>query len=165
VAYRDRSEQEVRDISVVRQVNGEWTQPVTIGNDHWKISACPVNGPALAADGDRVALAWFTAAGGEGKVQVAFSEDAGETFGDPIRLDGGNPTGRVDVIFTKNETLVSWLENTGTGAEIRMAKVNPSGKIVNSQVLVKTSPERRSGFPRLAFAAGKTYLAWTAVKG
>lgn len=172
VAYRDRSETEVRDISVVRQVNGQWTQPMTIGSDNWEISACPVNGPALAADGQRVALAWFTAAGGQGKVQVAISEDAGKTFGDPTRIDDGNPSGRVDVIFTKNETLVSWLENTDEGADIRIARVSPNGsrrevgtRFGDSQTLVQTSPSRTSGFPRLAFAEGKIYLAWTAVEG
>ena len=37
------------------------TATTAVYNDGWKIAACPVNGPAVAANGKRVALAWFTA--------------------------------------------------------------------------------------------------------
>ena len=46
--------------------------PRTLAADGWEINGCPVNGPAVAADGAKVAVAWFTAAGdrphGEGRV-------------------------------------------------------------------------------------------------
>ncbi len=57
VAYRDRSVDEVRDIAVVRRVNGTWTTPAVVHDDHWQIAACPVNGPALASRGDTVVIA------------------------------------------------------------------------------------------------------------
>ena len=74
-AYRDRSEAEIRDIAVRRLVGGEWSEPVHVGEDNWEIRGCPVNGPALAARGEDVAIAWFTGAGGTAKVSVAFSAD------------------------------------------------------------------------------------------
>src|SRR5581483_9127550 len=58
VAYRDRSEQEIRDISVSRLSGGRWSAPVTVHADGWRIEACPVNGPAVAARGRDVAVAW-----------------------------------------------------------------------------------------------------------
>ena len=61
-------------------------------------TACPVNG-AVAAAGERVAVAWFTGADKTPRVKLAFSNDAGETFGQPVAVDDGNPTGRVDVLL------------------------------------------------------------------
>ena len=43
-----------------RYVNGKWLAPQSVFNDNWKIAACPVNGPALAAHGRNVAMTWFT---------------------------------------------------------------------------------------------------------
>jgi hypothetical protein len=60
--YRDRSEEEVRDIAVVRQVDGVWSEPALVARDNWVWRACPVNGPSVAALGDAVGVAWFTAA-------------------------------------------------------------------------------------------------------
>ncbi|HET9529267.1 MAG TPA: sialidase family protein, partial [Blastocatellia bacterium] len=62
VVYRDRSEKEVRDISIVRFSRGRWTEPEIVHGDGWEIEGCPVNGPSVAASGRRVAVAWFTAA-------------------------------------------------------------------------------------------------------
>ena len=58
--YRDRSATEVRDIYIVRQVNGSWTSPRPVFADNWQINGCPVNGPSVAADGSRVVVAWFS---------------------------------------------------------------------------------------------------------
>ena len=90
VAYRDRSASEVRDVSVVRLVDGAWTDPERVHDDGWEINACPVNGPALAARGDRVALAWFTGAD-SARVELAMSDDGGAGFGDPITIDARSP--------------------------------------------------------------------------
>ena len=84
VAYRNRTSDEIRDIYVSRLVGGKWTEPRAVHNDNWRIAACPVNGPALSANGRDVAIAWFTAVGDEGHVYAAFSSNAGETFGPPI---------------------------------------------------------------------------------
>ena len=51
VAYRDRSDTEIRDIYVARFVGGKWSEPAPVHRDNWQIAACPVNGPALTADG------------------------------------------------------------------------------------------------------------------
>ena len=62
VAYRNRTEDEVRDIFLSRLESGKWTEPKAVHADGWKIPACPVNGPMLSARGRNVVLAWFTAA-------------------------------------------------------------------------------------------------------
>ena len=102
VAYRDRTEDEIRDIFVTRRENGQWTVPRAVHADQWQIAGCPVNGPALAAQGSHVAIAWYTAAADSPRVRLAFSEDSGESFKVPIRIDDGNPLGRVHVDADRN---------------------------------------------------------------
>src|SRR5918995_1514637 len=89
VVYRDRSEKEVRDMSIVRFVEGRWLPPRPLASDGWEINGCPVNGPAIAAVGADVAVAWFAAPADKPRVMVAFSTDSGATFGSPIRADEG----------------------------------------------------------------------------
>ncbi len=128
--YRDHDAGEIRDISIVRKVDGKWTSPAPVHRDGWMIAGCPTNGPAVAASGTRVAVSWFTAAGNQPQVKVAFSNDGGATFAAPIRVDGGTPTGWADVLLLEDgRALVSWLERTGEGSgEIRLREVSPGGR-------------------------------------
>lgn len=162
VAYRDRSPDEVRDISIVRGETGSWTEPAIPHADGWKIAGCPVNGPSVASDGDRVAVAWFTAANGRGHVKVAFSEDGGRTFCTPVRMDQGKPLGRVDVEWLADgSALVCWLEEGGSAAEIRVQKAVPDGLVGDAAVVARTSVSRASGFPRMTRLEKEILLAWT----
>lgn len=161
-AYRDRSESEVRDVAVVRFEAGRWTAPVFPGAEGWQIHGCPVNGPALAAVGDRVALAWYTMAGDVPHVKLAFSGDAGATWGPPLVVDDGRPIGRVDVVLqdASGSAVVSWLEETGDGASIRLRRVQAGGAASTSVSLAGTTTARSSGFPRMAVTDGELILAW-----
>ncbi len=163
VAFRDRSDSEIRDISYVRFTNGKWTAPKTLFADKWQISACPVNGPAVAANGNNLVIAWFTAAGGkEGKVQAIFSTDGGKTFGKPVRVDQRNANGRVDAKWLPNgNAVVSWLENTGQGAEIRIRTVHPDGTADPYFTVAQSSSARASGFPRIIAFGKNLLIAWT----
>jgi hypothetical protein len=164
VAYRDRSPEEIRDVYVVRRVKGKWTAPAAVHDDGWKINACPVNGPSVAAAGSRVALAWFTAANDSPKVKLAFSTDAGARFTPPIRIDEGNPAGRVDVVLTPTgDALVSWIERTGGDtAEVKVRRVRRDGRSASPVSIAKSSAARASGFPRMVVAGEHLMLAWTA---
>jgi hypothetical protein len=162
VVYRDRSADEVRDIAVTRLVDGTWTAPRTLHEDNWVIPGCPVNGPAADAEGDRVAVAWFTAAAERPRVQVTFSDDAGASFGEAIRVDDGDPVGRVDVLLlAPGVALVVWLENVGEAAELRGRLVAASGRIGPARAIAATSAERASGFPRMARSGDDVLLVWT----
>lgn len=164
VTYRDRSPEEIRDIYFVRRVKGRWTSPVAVHNDGWKINACPVNGPAIDAHGQRVALAWFTAASASPRVKLAFSANGGAKFTPPVRIDDGNPSGRVDVALLPNgDALVSWIERTGGDtAAVRLRRVDRKGKASASMTIAASSAARASGFPRMAIAGEHLMLAWTA---
>ena len=162
VAYRDRSEAEVRDIATVRLDDGAWTSPTRVHADGWQIAGCPVNGPALDAQGRRVALAWFTGADDRPRVQVAFSDDAGASFGEPVVVSEGRALGRTGVVLLEDGTaLVSWLEGTDAGADVRLRAVRPSGPLEPALTVAATSPARASGFPRMARAGERVFFAWT----
>jgi hypothetical protein len=161
VAYRGRTADEVRDIHLARRTPDGWvTAPVH--HDGWQIAACPVNGPAVAASGERVVVAWFTAANEEPRVRVAFSDDAGATFGAPITVDRGDPAGRVDVVLLEDgRALVSWLERgEGDAAEILARVVDGAGG-GESMTVATSSQARGSGFPRMARSGADLLFAWT----
>lgn len=164
IAYRDRSAEEVRDISVVRRTPQGWSQPVRVHADNWKIPGCPVNGPAIAASGRHVAVAWFTSAPPNPRVYVAFSEDGGATFGPAALVDGDKPLGRVDLALDGNsgsgDALVSWLAADGKGASVRLRRVTPKGKLGPPLPIAATSAARNSGFPRMVLSGGRLILAW-----
>ncbi len=164
VAYRNRSDEENRDIYFTKKTADGWTPPKAVFADNWHITGCPVNGPALAAFGETLALAWFTAAGEQPKVKVAFSKNGGETFGPPVQVDNGKPEGRVDVIFLNETTaLVVWLEQVEGGGEIRAAEVTAAGQRGADFLIAKTSASRQSGFPRVEKAGNRIIFAWTEV--
>lgn len=163
VVYRDRSESEIRDIYVTRLVGDQWTTGVPVHRDEWLIPACPVNGPAIAARDEAVAVAWFTGADEQPKVQVVFSADAGATFGPPTRIDDGNPLGRVDVVLLGDgSALVSWLERTPESGEVRVRRVFSDGRSGAVSLVTTTSSGRDSGFPRMIRdGRGRIVFAWT----
>lgn len=163
VVYRDRSPDEVRDIATIRRSADGWSSPRPVHRDGWVIGGCPVNGPAAASAGDRVAVAWFTGAGDSARVLLAFSEDGGENFGSPKRIDQGSPTGRVDVeLLPDGDGLVSWLEESEGKGSLRIRRVPPgSGSMGPPLEIAAASTSRAGGFPRLARSGDRLYLAWT----
>ncbi len=163
IAYRNRSAEEIRDIYVTRRVGGTWKPGVAAHADNWKIAACPVNGPSLDARGQRVALSWFTAANDSARVNVAFSTDAGATFGAPVRIDGGSPTGRVDVKLMPNgAALVTWVERMGGEvAAVRARRVSSAGVAGVPVTIASSSAARASGFPKAIVTGRDVMFAWT----
>jgi hypothetical protein len=162
VAYRDHAPSEIRDISLVKRRGDGWSEPWSLNEDGWEIAACPVNGPALASRGSRVAVAWFTAADDEPRVFVAFSDDGGDRFGAALRVDGGEPLGRVDLALAADgSALVSWLERVEGGAEVSLRRVDGQGVVGERFSVAGTDSGRPSGFPRLAGDGEEFHLAWT----
>jgi hypothetical protein len=161
-AYRGRTKEEVRDTQVSRLENGKWTPAATVFNDNWNIAACPVNGPALSARDRAVAVAWFTVKNDQGQAYAAFSNDAGHTWGAPIRLDDAGSTGRVDIeLLEDGSAVATWLEFVEQRTELRTRRVFPSG-LKSAPSLVAMTDEFQSGHPRLARYGDELIYAWTA---
>jgi len=164
--YRDRSPDEIRDIYSVRFIDGAWGTPRRLAADGWHIQGCPVNGPAVDTDAERAVVAWFTAAGDTAQVKMAFSEDAAATFGEPIRVDLGNPVGRVDaVLLADGSAFVTWIERGGAeeDAGILTRRVHPDGRMSEAVTVEATSTARASGYPRMVKTGNDLVFAWTRV--
>lgn len=161
-AYRDRTAGEIRDIAVSRYVDGSWEEPRTVHEDGWEIGGCPVNGPSIASADSTVAVAWFTGADDQKRVKAAVSRDAGETFGDPVAVDMGDPTGRVDVAITgSGQMYVSWMERESEAeATFMVREIGDEGPGEPLSVAGMSS-SRSSGFPKMASSADRLIFAWT----
>lgn len=161
-AFRNRSGDEVRDIYVSRLQNDAWSEPAPVHADGWTIPACPVNGPALSARGRDVALAWFTVKQDQGQAYVAFSQDAGRTFGSPIRLDDAGALGRVDVeLLDDGSAVATWIEFADNRAQLRARHVRRTGERAAPVTVSAIAGSRASGYPRLARHGQELVFAWT----
>lgn len=165
IVYRDRSEEEYRDMSFVRWVDNSWTEPKAVNADGWKIAGCPVNGPRIASFENTAASAWFTAAEGIAKVKVAFMDDSGMAFKEPIVVDDSVSVGRVDVVMIDQQSAyVSWLDLDGETPLIKFRKVSNDGTLGDPIVVAETSASRGSGFPQMELVGDELYFAWTSIK-
>ncbi|MDH5621798.1 MAG: glycoside hydrolase [Gammaproteobacteria bacterium] len=159
--YRDRTDNEVRDIYVARQLDGQWQPGSPISDDGWVISGCPVNGPAIDAAGKFVAVAWFTAAEQKPKVQTAVSTNAGRTFSDAMEISAANTTGHVGVaLIDAHSYVVSWMEAGKDGDyDIKLRAITANGQKGRAQIVGRTSVARN--VPQLIRVRDKLLLAWT----
>lgn len=158
VVYRDRSDEEIRDMSIVRLINNEWTEPQPMHEDHWKIKGCPVNGPRISNHENYLAVAWFTAASDSAHVNVSFSSDGGASFNKPVRIDEGETIGRVDIaMLDRDKAMVCWME----GSKIKTRIVNKDGTMGTPIEVANSSSTRSSGFPQMTKSGEKLIFAWT----
>lgn len=162
-AFRDRSEGEIRDIYTSRLVNGKWSEPAAVHADGWKIAACPVNGPALSASGRNVAASWFTVKGEQGQAYLAFSSDAGRTYGAPIRVDDGGSLGRVDVALVPDGSaaVATWIEFADQRSQFRARRIDRTGARSAPVTIAGLAGGRSSGYPRMALNGRELVFAWT----
>jgi hypothetical protein len=99
-----------------------------------------VNGLTISSAGQNVAVAWFTAAQDQPKVYGVLSADGGATFGPPILVGDETPIGRMDVIaLPSGNALVSWVERTPGGPEVRARVVRPDGSKAPAMVVTELS--------------------------
>jgi hypothetical protein len=158
VAYRGRTADEIRDIYVTRFDGTQWTTPTVVHKDGWKIDGCPVNGPAVDARGSDVAIAWFTAATGNGQAFAAFSHDGGRVFGQPTRIDDNGSLGQVDVrLLADGSAVVSSIE-AGSPSQFRVRRIEQNGSR-SPAATVANVPGMQN--PRLAQGRDELLFAWT----
>ena len=166
VVYRDRTEDEVRDISIIRQDGSGWTGPVPVHRDGWVIAGCPVNGPAVIAQGQRVVVAWFTLADEVPRVQVAHSLDGGRTFDTPHALDPHTAMGRVGLAWVDDGYVLTWMARDAQLAVLRLAHFNAEGELLSQADLTTLDQSRISGIPEvLSGPDGQVWLSWTEARG
>jgi hypothetical protein len=163
IVYRDRSDENIRDVSFIRRTSSGWSQPRSLRDDHWKLNGCPVNGPQIDAIGNQMAAAWFTAANDKPRVWATFFD------GRAIAVDDGNPTGRVDIVMLdENSAVVTWLEQTAIYAR-RITRGSGGGTAdagrgrpaLHKVKIADSGTARSTGFTRIARVGNEVWFAWT----
>jgi hypothetical protein len=163
VVYRDRAEDETREIFAVRREGGAFSSPVPATSDGWRIPGCPVNGPAVDHRDGVTALAWFTAPAGKPRVVARFGVEPDPDAVEVV-VDADRPLGRVGLAIDGDGTaVVSWLALVGERAELRLRRVSATGEVGEPLVLGRTSGSRASGMPQLARRGESLLAAWVEV--
>lgn len=168
LAYRARSAENVRDIATLRFENGAWSAPKIVHADGWKIEACPVAGPALAAQGNTVIVVWYSERTDKPLLQLARSTDAGDSFSTPVELDAGAPVlGRAAVAFDGQQVWVAWLRENGQGQTLMVARYSPDlqRRLQTIEVAKVGARGMASGYPKLLADDGMAWLVWTDSEG
>ena len=162
VVYRDRGEDETRDIALVRWLGEGWSQPQRIGSDGWKINGCPVNGPSISARGNDVVVAWWTGATAEGAVRAVRSNDGGASFGAVFEVDADGSLGRVEtLLLPSGDALIIWQDVQGDDAAVVVRRLSADGKLGALQTIAQVPADRSSGFPRATLQGADLWLACT----
>ncbi len=134
--------------------------------------------PSVAAAGRLVAVAWGASEKGAADVYVAVSDDAGRTFGDPVRVNdvpgearlGGELPPRVALRASRDgappEVAVLWTAR-GEATEIKAARSRDSGRRFDAPVTLQvTGAEGDRGWPSLALdAGGRAHAVWLDHRG
>lgn len=172
VAWRQVLEDEVRDMAVAvsRDQGNNFSHPTRAAHDNWKISGCPHSGASMLHDGKRLYLSWYTAGdSGRGIVQLAWSEDDGESFSEPVEasaavLDPNHPF----LATSPQGHLLPLFEGRKPGEKQGWGSIQPflvtraaDGTISAPQLIADT--ESSVSYPVLAAdPQGNLFVAWTA---
>lgn len=170
VAYRHVYAENERDIAVATSTDhGEhFGPPVRIANDRWKLFGCPESGPVLAAQGDKLIVAWYTATGGHPGIRLTSSSDGGQTFSKEISvskgIEGANhpylsmaDDGTIALVFSGRQSTKSGDWNNLTPYALR---IDTKGHVsATTRIPADTSGER---YPTAALSPdGNIYVVWS----
>ena len=161
--WRDRSPDEIRNIAIARWDGSHWSEPRAVHDDAWKVPGCPVNGPSIAAQNERLAVAWFTAAGEEPQMRLAFGSASDLQFAAPIVFDRGKAMGRVDLeLDDAGNAQVLWLSTLDPAhAAILWTSITPSGEIQAPETVTTLEASRAIGLPQFVLVDGAAIVVWT----
>lgn len=165
VVYRDRDGTEVRDVSLVIHDGRRWGTPKTLFPDGWRIAGCPVNGPAIAAQGRHVVAAAYSEAGGTPAVRLRRSDDGGLQWSDVVTVFRGQTAGRLDLaVLEDGRALLARIDDVESGAVLRLGLYGAEGRELAQADVAQIPAGRLAGFPRLALRGDTGHVVWTLAK-
>jgi hypothetical protein len=152
----------------VRALNATGTAWVTMGAPVDKVASADAQAPSLTSINGVPWIAWSEQQGSSYQIRVARFE-----AGAWVRVaDGVSPINRDPNAFAENPSLtsiggvpwVAWHENTTTGSEIRVARLNAAGtaweRIADSASPINESSSKNANFPSLANVDGVPFVSW-----
>ena len=164
LVFRNRTENERRDIYFSRMTNGRWSESQPVAIDDWNIAGCPVNGPSVAVNGQTTAVAWFTRAKGFGEVKLALSKTGDSLFGTALEVESGDAVlGQVGLAPSQNGGfLVSWMTYTdGTEGHLKLRYFDATGIAGPMMIAEKIDFTRKAGLPQMVLLGDLAVLSWT----
>ena len=161
--YRNRSEDETRDIYITHSDNQQWSKGRPINQDGWQISGCPVNGPKIVTNNNEVMVAWFTVANEEPVIRFTKSKDYGKSFGSPVDIaSGGNVLGHVDTAIDDNGTTwIIWQKKTQNSIELILSNVLNNNELGIQRIIYEGNDMPRFSNPQIAYSSKQLVIAWT----
>ena len=161
VVYRDRSPQEIRDISHVLRSEDGWSKPATLKADNWFMPGCPVNGASIATSDGLVAISRFTVINNKAQVILRLFKEGQIKSGKEIVLDKNAPIGRCATVSTKDSVYTVWIGLKKNHTVLRLAQVSPTGEIILETALAPIDGNRSSGMPQAIISGGYLWMSWT----
>ena len=161
VVYRDRSPQEIRDISFVLGKDGKWSKPTSLQVDNWLMPGCPVNGASIATTGNLVAVSRFTVINNKAQVILRLFRESQNKSGKDLVLDKNAPIGRSTTVCTEDSIYTVWIGFDKKRSVLRMAEVSLAGEIKRNIILTPIDKNRSSGIPRAIFINDSLWVSWT----
>jgi len=125
-----------------------------------------VNGPKIAAAGERVAVAWFTAPDGAPRVRFAWSTDAAATFEPALDIDGAGSFGQVGLLLGRDGTAVVswWRAAEGGGTDLALRTVGLDGTLGDLRVIAHSPEAQPVDVPQLVAIGDELLVAWTSLE-
>jgi hypothetical protein len=164
--YRDRSEEETRDIFITKLEDGVWGKGKPLHLDNWKINGCPVNGPVITGNDNNITVAWYTRAGGRSNIKIAKSTDYGETFSNPILLGTNETVGHISMTNdAKGNSWLLWQKSADKGSvELILTKIESESNKIMHKVVEEAGKTPRFSFPQITRNNDQIILAYSTVK-
>lgn len=160
VAYRDLTEESVRDISIVNSNdNGKsFSQPQDFSGEQWKVDGCPHNGPSLAKWKNNTYATWFSGGGRKG-AYFAKLDNQGKVLDRKLL----NVNGRFSQVSTNSKGIpvIVYCEDVREGDSIYSKIV--LAKYVNGNLFKKeiSNPRAKAFYPVVRAIDEKNMLvAW-----
>jgi hypothetical protein len=160
ITWRHVFEGGIRDHALIKF--NDWNTPGDthrLGQDNWKIDACPHHGPGLSiADSGIYHAVWFSNSPINQGLFYAYSTDSGRHFSTPVNF-GKEGAGHPHVLALGPRVNVVWQEFDGTNNVIKLIKSADDGNSWSTpEVIAQTALSGDQPF--LVSDGQKIYLSW-----
>ena len=167
LVYRNRTEEEYRDIYFSKMTNGSWQNGLSVFDDGWEIGGCPVNGPSVSAKGQNFYITWFTQAQGFGEVKFTSKIDKEKSSKVAVIDKGLQVLGNVNSSIVSDENIaLSWLRSSQDNKiELVVAILDLKTASIKELTLDKFDANQRLSVPQLVYSQGELFLSLSKFKG
>ncbi len=160
ITWRHIFEGEIRDHALVKF--NDWNTPgdtQRVGQDNWKIDACPHHGPGLSISASSIYHeVWFSNSPTHQGLFYAYSTDSGQHFSEQLKF-GNDGASHPHVLALGSQVRVVWQEFDGTNNIIKLMNSADDGKSWSKPEMVALT-EHSGDQPFLVGDDVNFYLSW-----